>query len=399
MPSDDKTIAISADGTDQLANTNWKIGDLDSSEFETLEVASDVQELLQTNDDLGFIPRRHIASFGANSEGDADYRVIGRLGSGGTGIVFQAHQRAIDREVAIKMLRDDLSHNQLSRNRFIAEARVIGGLDHPNVIAVHEVCLDDSGGLFYSMKRIDGTSWDQQLGQKTIEENVDILLHVADGIRYAHSRGLVHRDIKPENVMLGRFGEVLLADWGLAISHESKESANGVVSAIGGTPAYMAPELASGDQDNITYVTDVYLLGATLFQILTGFPPHRGKSLLACIHAAAHNEIRETSVQGELMDIAMKAMATKPSDRYQTVDEFVEAVSGHEQHEQSGRLVRRACERLARASSKNHYEDFRIVDAILTEALTIWPENHHGHIGARQDASGIRQGRRQTGRP
>lgn len=380
MPADDKTIAISADGCDHLENTNWKIGELDSSEFETLEVPSGIQDLIQEPSDLGFIPHRHVATLGSSGGDDADYRVIGQLGSGGTGIVFQAHQRAVDREVAIKMLRDDLSQNQLSRNRFITEARVIGGLDHPNVIAVHEMCRDDCGGLFYSMKRIDGTSWDHQLAGKSLDENIDVLLRVADGIRYAHSRGLVHRDIKPENVMLGRFGEVLLADWGLAISHGSTESAEGVANAIGGTPAYMAPELASGDQDQISYTTDVYLLGATLFQILTGFAPHRGKSLLACIHAAAHNEFRETNVEGELMDIAMKAMASSPQDRYQTVDLFIEALSGHEQHAQSTGLVRRACERLAQATSDNHYEDFRVVDALLSEALAMWPDNHRGQL-------------------
>ena len=94
---------------------------------------------------------------------------------------------------------------------------MIGGLDHPNVIALHEVCVDSDGFLFYSMKRIEGTSWDQQISRNSVDENVKILLRVADAIRYAHSRGLVHRDIKPENVMLGQFGEVLVADWGLAL--------------------------------------------------------------------------------------------------------------------------------------------------------------------------------------
>ncbi len=141
--------------------------------------------------------------------------------------MYQSHQRAIDREVAIKVLRDELSYNALSRERFLTEARVIGGLDHPNVIAIHEVCTDDNGGLFYSMKRVDGTSWDGRIGDLSLAENVDVLLRVADAIDYAHSRGLIHRDIKPENVMLGKFGEVLMADWGLAISHGANESTAG----------------------------------------------------------------------------------------------------------------------------------------------------------------------------
>ena len=159
--------------------------------------------------------------------------------------MYQAHQRAVDREVAVKVLRDELASDAKSRQRFLTEARLIGGLDHPNVIALHEVCLDDKGKLFYSMKRIDGTSWDQQIRELPLQQNISILLRVADAIRYAHSRGLIHRDIKPENIMLGRFGEVLVADWGLAVSRRAEDAELQLDNTIGGTPAYMAPELAS----------------------------------------------------------------------------------------------------------------------------------------------------------
>ena len=119
-----------------------------------------------------------------------------------------------------------------------------------------------SGELFYSMKRIDGTSWDRTIDAMPFEENLETLLRLCDAIRYAHSRELIHRDIKPENVMLGRFGEVLLADWGLALSLSRQGQRLGNQShAIGGTPAYMAPELASGDVRSQTIRTDIYLLG------------------------------------------------------------------------------------------------------------------------------------------
>jgi PAS domain S-box-containing protein len=349
----------------------------DDSKLETLELNAAGDASPEASWDSGFVPCRRVATLGDGAHDNVDYRLVGRLGSGGTGIVYQAHQRAIDREVAIKVLRDELVTSQNSRDRFLTEARVIGGLDHPNVIALHEVFVDPTGRLFYSMKRIDGASWDQLIEQKTTRENVEILLDVADAIRYAHSRGLIHRDIKPENVMLGRFGEVLLADWGLAISHGSDEWGEGVNHSIGGTPAYMAPELAVGDHGSISFATDVYLLGAILFQMLTGYPPHDGETLLACIRAAAGNEIRPTSVEGELMDIAMKAMSTDPKDRFSSVDELITAVSDQRQHEQSVRLVRRACERMSTATSDNHYEDYRVADALLMEALSIWPESVH----------------------
>ncbi len=379
MPPDEKTIALSSDGADKFAHPDWKSGDLDGTVLETLEMPAADGDAANVPTDSGFIPSRQVATLGEAIRDGVDYRLVGRLGSGGTGIVYQAHQRAIDREVAIKVLRDELARNQLSRERFLTEARVIGGLDHPNVIALHEVCLDESGALFYSMKRIDGASWDQQISKMSEADNVDTLMRVADAIRYAHSRGLIHRDIKPENVMLGKFGEVLLADWGLAISHGAGELAGGVDQSIGGTPAYMAPELASSQQ--VSYQTDVYLLGAILFQILTGHPPHHGPSLLECIRAAARNEIRETDIEGELMDIAMTAMATNPQDRFASVDQMIEAVSDQRQHQQSVRLMRRACERMSQATADNHYEDFRVADALLSEALAVWPQNERALQG------------------
>ncbi len=390
MPADEKTVTLLLDAaSSSLAHPAWSA--VDASDFlegkdtpvgsldETVEFVSNVTsakcEVESKSLDSGFIPRRRVVAIRVGKNCDADYRVVGQLGSGGTGIVYQAHQRAVDREVALKVLRNHLADDAVSRERFLTEARVIGGLDHPNVIALHEVCVDQDGILFYSMKRIDGTSWDQQIKEKSLGDNIRILIRVADAIRYAHSRGLIHRDIKPENVMLGRFGEVLLADWGLAISHAPEEASESITHTIGGTPAYMAPELASGDHSQVSFGTDVYLLGAILFQILTGHPPHHGETLLECIEAAAGNKIRPTSVQGELMEIARKAMSTQPSDRYLTVDSFVAALEAEREHEESNRLVKRAQNHLRVANSSNHYQGFRLADALIMEALEVWPES------------------------
>lgn len=369
--TDEKTIAL--DQSVASLPVEWTPSESDSAKLETIEVSPDSLPSSNRPLDKGFVPARQLAMLGELSSKDAEYRIVGRLGSGGTSIVYQAHQRAIDREVAIKVLRDDLTYSGVSRERFLDEARMIGGLDHPNVIALHEVGIDGSGGLFYSMKRVDGTSWDFRIGEMSQAENLNTLLSVADAIRYAHSRGLIHRDIKPENVMLGKFGEVLLADWGLALSLSGDQLEE--THSIGGTPAYMSPELAAGQQSEVGFQSDVYLLGAVLFQILTGYPPHHGDNVLACIHAAAHNVIRETDVEGELMDIALKAMAMDPADRYQQVELFIKAIVDQRQHDESARLCRRACDRLASASDKHRYEDFRVADALLVEALEVWPEN------------------------
>ncbi len=376
LPIDSKTLTLSVQlNRAMLDHPSLRI---DAMQADTVDLPFESM-VPTTPGDLGFVPQRHVEMLGDPKRTDTDYRFVGKLGSGGTGIVYQAHQRAIDREVAVKVLRDELSLDPQSRHRFLTEARVIGGLDHPNVIALHELCVDESGGLFYSMKRIDGTSWDRRIADMSLAENLETLSRVADAIRYAHSRGLIHRDIKPENVMLGRFGEVLVADWGLAVSHSGNELAPPTDSSIGGTPAYMAPELAMGDTAAIGLHTDVYLLGAVLFHILTGYPPHHGDNLLVCIHAAAQNEIRPTRVEGELMDIALTAMSTRPEDRFATVDEMVQALDDQRQHEESARLVRRAMKRLESSSADNHYESFRVADALLREAIEVWPENKRAH--------------------
>ena len=326
---------------------------------------------------IGDLPQRHVRRPGSTGpvHDDADYRIVGELGRGGTAIVYQAHQRAVNREVALKFLRDDLPEPAVSRKRFLDEARVIGSMDHPNVIAIHEVCLDQSDRLFYVMKRVDGVPWDQRIGDMTESENIDTLLRVADAIRYAHSRRWIHRDIKPENVMLGQFGEVLLADWGLAIAADEAGSALRSQTAIGGTPAYMPPELALGHGDRVDVRTDVYLLGAILYRIVTGKPPHAGETLTECIRAAADNLIQPTDVDSELVTIAREAMNTSAEDRFASVEDFIGAIRNERAHSQSERLVRRAKKRLHDSASDGSLEFFSFVDSLLAEALDLWPGN------------------------
>tara|TARA_R110002049_G_scaffold309268_1_gene519548 strand:+ start:67781 stop:69586 length:1806 start_codon:yes stop_codon:yes gene_type:complete len=391
MPVDQKTIEFSSEAPCDPVQAVDASHEVDATSptsdrrlFETLDHSSNNH----ASENLGFIPCRQIADLGCGRREDVDYRFVGQLGAGGTGVVFQAHQRAVDREVAVKMLRTELASKPHSRERFLAEARVIGGLDHPNVIALHEVYSDENGSLFYSMKRINGTSWDKQIGDLPLVQNIDILLRVADAIRYAHSRGLIHRDIKPENVMLGKFGEVLLADWGLAIYFQGDSSGGRAAHSVGGTPVYMAPELASASAGAITFQTDVYLLGAILYQILNGRPPHQGETLMECIHAAANNVIQPTSVDGELAEIAMRAMQTKPSDRYEDVEQFIAAIQDQRQHEQSEWLIRRAIRQVEQADSAQEnadvYRDFGIADALLAEAIEIWPGNAKASTTRRQ---------------
>ena len=134
------------------------------------------------------------------------------------GVVYAARQASIDRTVAIKMLKTDIARDADQREKFLSEAVVTGDLDHPNIVPIYDLGSNETGALFYSMKRVQGTPWMSVIERKSNPENIDILMKVADAVAFAHSRGVIHRDLKPENVMLGDFGEVLVMDWGLALS-------------------------------------------------------------------------------------------------------------------------------------------------------------------------------------
>ena len=151
MPADEKTVTICALAASGLTHPSWPQTWEDYAVTETMELVGDPSETSISKIDKGFVPIRLLSQLTDMRAEEVDYRIVGKLGSGGTGVVYQAHQRALDREVAIKVLRDELATNQVSRERFLTEARVIGGLDHPNVIALHEVCVDSDGFLFYSM--------------------------------------------------------------------------------------------------------------------------------------------------------------------------------------------------------------------------------------------------------
>lgn len=334
-----------------------------------------------TGPDLVIQPRK-LARPEEPSARRADYELLDLVGEGGVGVVYSARQASIDRTVAVKMLKADTAKDREHREKFLSEAVVTGDLDHPNIVPVYDLGSTREGELFYSMKLVRGTPWSDVIGEKSLSENLEILLKVADAIAFAHARGVIHRDIKPENVMLGGFGEVLVMDWGIAISSslvapgDRRKAIN-----MGGSPAYMAPEMATGPLERIGPASDIYLLGATLFEIITGAPPHEGKTVLECLRAAAKNEIRHTDKSGELLEIAFRALATEPKDRFATVQDFQEAVRRYQSHSESISLANRAERDLAEAREKGDYERFARARFAFDEALKLWPENGRAREG------------------
>ncbi len=345
------------------------------------------------------VPGRQLAGIGADLSLGSDYELIEVLGEGGMGTVYLARQTSLDRLVALKMVRpmDETRASQLRktgrldkaennrRNQFLSEAIVTGDLDHPNIVPIHDLALADDKALFYAMKKVDGIPWSKAIMDKSQDENLEILLKVCDAIGFAHARGVVHRDIKPENVMLGEFGVVMLMDWGLAIptSKCKKKSSIQKAASLGGSPAYMAPEMAAGPIESIGPASDIYLLGAVLFEIITGRPPHIGNNLTQCLKAAVTNQIVEVSSRhdGELMQIARTAMATKPSRRYASAADLQKAIRQYRSHAESIMMTVRADTDLLQAEESNEYTDFARATFGFEEALTLWPGNEIAELG------------------
>ena len=327
-----------------------------------------------------------------------DYEIIQKLGQGGMGVVWLALQTSLNREVALKQIKFDpkkeLSEARMQsvRHGFLSEALVTGDLNHPNIVPVYDMGTDDDGNLLYSMKVVTGKSWDQSIGTLPEAENLEILRKVADAIAFAHSRGVVHRDLKPANIMVGSYGEVLVMDWGTAfpMAHFSKSIDSGSVSIRCGTPCYMPPEQAKGDITKIGPHCDTYLLGAMLFEIVSGYPPHptssdTGRSLTRSelMQNVITNRIVHTSASGELVEIALKAMRTEPRDRYASVQDFIGALKDYQKHAESVLLVHQAKKDLETANKTNDHSMYARSVYGFENALQLWKLNVDADTGLR----------------
>jgi serine/threonine-protein kinase len=289
--------------------------------------------------------------------------VEGTLGEGGMGVVRLATQRSVGRKVALKTLRDG-AESQTAKAKLLHEGWTTGALEHPNVVPVYDVGTDDKGTPFIVLKRIEGDHWGivmcdaagvaERFGVEDLAEwNLRTLLQVCNAVHFAHSRGIVHRDLKPENVMIGRFGEVYVVDWGIAVSLTDDEGGR-IPSAkrttrLAGTPCYMAPETLNEEFGELSERTDVYLLGAILFEILTGRPPHEGKDLMAIFASVLVGDpVLPESVPPALADVCLRALARRPEDRFESAEALRLAIQDYLSQAGSVRLAARAESSLAK---------------------------------------------------
>ncbi len=324
------------------------------------------------------------------------YEIGELIGRGGEGEVRSAVQWAFGRTVAVKTVRGEVDLDRIKR--FRAEAIVTALLEHPNIIPVYDLRGVD-GRIQLVMKKIAGVSWKDLLKPRTdeqrlraaamtLDDHLDILLDVCNAIRFAHDRGFLHRDLKPENIMVGDHGEVLVMDWGCA-AHRWAPTPHELIKPIAeldlisGSPAYMSPEQAAADNLRQGPPSDVYLLGATLYEILTGTPPHRGRTVDATLRTACRGEIedpRERAGKGrevpdELATVALAALHQDPARRTQTVAAFSQAVRDCLIHREALHLLADARAEAARADDGGADADdsFRRAISACEQALRLWP--------------------------
>ncbi len=249
------------------------------------------------------------------------YRLLEQIGRGGMGAVFRAEQPELNREVAIKVILQGELATDAELHRFQHEAQAAASLRHPNIVSIHDVGCTD-GLHFFAMDLMPGGSLSQRLQQGPLSDSeaVTLVLQIARAVAYLHERGVIHRDIKPSNIVFDDHGNPCLTDFGLAKSFET-DSGQTRTGDLLGTASYMSPEQASGDVRNLSPRTDVYSLGAVLYELITGEPPFRGEGYLDTVLRVIEREptcprrIRR-GISRDLEQICMKCLEKKPADRY-----------------------------------------------------------------------------------
>jgi serine/threonine protein kinase len=285
------------------------------------------------------------------------------LGAGGMGEVVLAEDRDIGRNVALKYLTAP-ANDKAALARFVDEIRVVGSLEHPNIVPIHDVGVDESSRYYFVMKHVEGETLEQIIeklsagdpsyhARYTYTARVEIFLALLRALAFAHDRGYVHRDIKPANVMVGAFGEVMLMDWGVAKrtkdaervapldTDDAKDESPPAVrqrlfttrrGAIVGTPAYMSPEQARGDIEAIDERSDVYCATALFYELITlRYYLGERASLSEMLHAIEHEDPdmwfsaahpAQRTLPAEFLHFVRKGLQKKPADRYQSVTEM-----------------------------------------------------------------------------
>src|SRR5206468_2845231 len=267
-----------------------------------------------------------------------DYELLEEVGRGGQGVVFCARQKSLKRIVALKVIGLGQWATKAHLKRFRLEAEAAASLDHPCIVPIYEVGERD-GQCYFSMKFIEGGQLDEVVKRTpmSIRRAVELIAKVARTGHYAHEHGILHRDIKPGNILLDAKGEPLLTDFGLARLVEAESTITGTLEVMG-TPSYMAPEQAAGETRKLTSTTDLYGLGAVLYQLLAGQPPFAGGTTYETIRLLRDTEPRpprllNPKIDRDLSTICLKCLEKDPKRRYSSALALAEDLEHWLKHE------------------------------------------------------------------
>jgi serine/threonine protein kinase/tetratricopeptide (TPR) repeat protein len=292
-----------------------------------------------SRDEANRRPRAKIATQAAKTLGElGDYKLLEEVGRGGQGVVFRARQKSLNRTVALKVIGLGQWATPAHLKRFRLEAEAAASLDHPCIVPIYEVGERD-GQCYFSMKFVEGGQLDEVIQQRpmSVRQAAELIAKVARTVHYAHEHGILHRDIKPGNILLDAKGEPHLTDFGLARLVESESTVTRTLEVLG-TPSYMAPEQAVGDNAKLTRTTDVYGLGAVLYQLLTGHPPFAGGTTYETIKLLLETEPRpprlwNPKVDRDLSTICLKCLEKDPQRRYSSALALAEDLERWLRHE------------------------------------------------------------------
>lgn len=266
-----------------------------------------------------------------------DYELLQEIGRGEQGVVFRARQKSLNRIVALKLIRLGQWATSAHLKRFRLEAEAAARLDHRCIVPIYEVGERD-GQYYFSMKFVEGGQLDEVVKHKpvSVSQAAELIAKVARTVHYAHEHGILHRDIKPGNILLDAKGEPRLTDFGLARLVESESTVTRTLEVLG-TPSYMAPEQAAGNNRQLTVTTDVYGLGAVLYQLLTGHPPFAGGTTYETIKLLLETEARplclwNPKVDRDLSTICLKCLEKDPKRRYSSALALAEDLERWRKH-------------------------------------------------------------------
>ncbi len=362
--------ALPPESVDLLELINYHAEENDDNVNDSYDILIESVQRIKEKTKLSIVP----SASGDNNESHrlvteespGRYVVQNEIARGGAGRVLLALDRHLGREVAMKELLLDLRdqrdgekredpHSKSLRNRFLREARVTGQLEHPSIVPVYEIGQHSDGNFYYTMRMVKGRTLSKVIKEcHPLSDRMELLPHfynICNAVAYAHSKGVINRDLKPSNVMIGEFGETVVLDWGLAkVKGQHDAGADKIQSGMRlimnadvgrtvvgfaiGTPSYMPPEQAEGNVDEIDETSDIYSLGAILYQLLTGNPPYKGKTASEILRKVVLAELtpvceQEPEAPPELAAIAEKALSKNKIERYQSTTELIDELNSY----------------------------------------------------------------------